>query len=246
MAKPSPPITLDAFDLAILTILQRDNTTPQRVIGEAVNLSAPAVQRRIKRMEESGVIQANVAIVDPARVGQPITGRTGPLFASHRDSAGFSNNEPCPTTRPAQFRRFPASWRRLRALSWRVWSNYRRQASYLDRRGNGTATNRRFVGVRWLFFGEVRHLRSKFEGNAGLRSSSTAALALTLVPVRDTLLSPAPAQRHRVPQPGSGRAAALRRHQALSWLVTASTLQVCRTTGAAGPHRGRGSNPVSG
>ncbi len=66
-------ITLDAFDIAILRILQEDNTTPQRRIGEAVNLSAPAVQRRIKRMEETGVIRGNVALLDPAKVGQPIT-----------------------------------------------------------------------------------------------------------------------------------------------------------------------------
>ncbi len=65
--------SLDAFDLAILAILQRNNKTPQRTIGEAVNLSAPAVQRRIARMEENGVIAANVAVVDPAQVGQPIT-----------------------------------------------------------------------------------------------------------------------------------------------------------------------------
>ncbi|MBB3393205.1 DNA-binding Lrp family transcriptional regulator [Rhizobium sp. BK275] len=64
---------LDAFDRKILDILQRDNTTPQRTIGEAVNLSAPAVQRRIKRMTEEGVIRANVAVVDPAAVGQAIT-----------------------------------------------------------------------------------------------------------------------------------------------------------------------------
>jgi Lrp/AsnC family transcriptional regulator, leucine-responsive regulatory protein len=73
VSKSSPSITLDNFDLSILNILQRDNTTPQRVIGEAVNLSAPAVQRRIRRMEAAGVIPANVAIVDPARVGQAIT-----------------------------------------------------------------------------------------------------------------------------------------------------------------------------
>ncbi|MGX5850694.1 Lrp/AsnC family transcriptional regulator [Mesorhizobium sp. PL10] len=65
--------SLDSFDLAILAILQLDNTTPQRLIGEAVNLSAPAVQRRIKRMEQSGVLAGNVAIVDPASVGLPIT-----------------------------------------------------------------------------------------------------------------------------------------------------------------------------
>ena len=65
--------TLDAFDRAILAILQQDNTTPQRVIGEKVNLSAPAVQRRIRRMEKDGVITANVAIVEPAALGHPIT-----------------------------------------------------------------------------------------------------------------------------------------------------------------------------
>ncbi len=66
-------IALDPFDIAILRILQEDNTMPQRRIGETVNLSAPAVQRRIKRMEETGVIRGNVALLDPAKVGQPIT-----------------------------------------------------------------------------------------------------------------------------------------------------------------------------
>jgi DNA-binding Lrp family transcriptional regulator len=70
---PPPAGTLDRFDLAILAILQTDAATPQRAIGEAVALSAPAVQRRIKRMEESGVIRAQVALVDPAAVGRPLT-----------------------------------------------------------------------------------------------------------------------------------------------------------------------------
>ena len=67
------PDTLDDFDRKILAILQTDNLTPQRTIGEAVNLSAPAVQRRIKKMTEAGVIQANVAIIDPEALGHPIT-----------------------------------------------------------------------------------------------------------------------------------------------------------------------------
>lgn len=66
-------VSLDSFDRAILTIIQRDNATPQRAIGEAVNLSAPAVQRRIKRMEAAGVICANVAVVDPEKIGRPVT-----------------------------------------------------------------------------------------------------------------------------------------------------------------------------
>ncbi|TDR33421.1 AsnC family transcriptional regulator [Aquamicrobium defluvii] len=64
---------LDSFDLAILDILQRDNTIAHRIIGERVNLSAAAVHRRVRRMQENGVITGNFAVVDPARVGQPIT-----------------------------------------------------------------------------------------------------------------------------------------------------------------------------
>lgn len=66
-------VGLDRLDLAILRVLQRDNKTPQRSIAEIVNLSAPAVQRRIRRMEDLGVIAANVAIVDPAKLGHAIT-----------------------------------------------------------------------------------------------------------------------------------------------------------------------------
>lgn len=64
---------LDSFDRAILEILQQDNQTPQRTIGERVNLSAAAVQRRIKRMEEGGVISRNIAVIEPTAVGKPIT-----------------------------------------------------------------------------------------------------------------------------------------------------------------------------
>ena len=38
-----------------------------------MHLSTAAVQRRIRRMEDLGVISANVAVVDPDRVGQVIT-----------------------------------------------------------------------------------------------------------------------------------------------------------------------------
>ncbi len=76
MARPkrTPAITPpDSFDLAILEIVQKNNLTSQRSIGEQVNLSAPAVQRRIRRMESEGIIRANAAVVDPNRVGRALT-----------------------------------------------------------------------------------------------------------------------------------------------------------------------------
>lgn len=64
---------LDQFDRKILTLLQQDNRMAQRDIAEVVGLSSSSVNRRIAAMEAAGVIRANVAVVDPARVGRPIT-----------------------------------------------------------------------------------------------------------------------------------------------------------------------------
>lgn len=69
----SASVPLDDFDRAILAIVQQDAATPQRVIGAQVNLSAPAVQRRLKRMEAAGVITGTVAVLDPAAVGLGLT-----------------------------------------------------------------------------------------------------------------------------------------------------------------------------
>jgi len=51
----------------------QDNGISQRDIGEQIGLSAPAVQRRIRRLHNTGVIRANVAVIDPDKVGRPIT-----------------------------------------------------------------------------------------------------------------------------------------------------------------------------
>ena len=64
---------LDDYDRAILRLLQENNQMPQREIGAAVNLSAPSVQRRIRRMEAEGVIAANAAQVSGEAVGLPLT-----------------------------------------------------------------------------------------------------------------------------------------------------------------------------
>ena len=63
---------LDGFDLQILAILQNDNLTTQQEIGDRVALSSAAVSRRIRRLQDRGVIKANVAILNPADVGRHI------------------------------------------------------------------------------------------------------------------------------------------------------------------------------
>jgi len=64
---------LDDQDRAILRLLQENAGRPQREIAEMVNLSPPAVQRRIARLEKESVIRQTVAVIDPASVGLPIT-----------------------------------------------------------------------------------------------------------------------------------------------------------------------------
>ena len=64
---------VDSFDVAILAILQADNLTPQREIAERVHLSPAAVQRRIRRLQDSGVIAGNAAVLNPDALGRPLT-----------------------------------------------------------------------------------------------------------------------------------------------------------------------------
>jgi Lrp/AsnC family transcriptional regulator, leucine-responsive regulatory protein len=64
---------LDPFDLKILTQLQADATVAAARIGEAIGLSAAAVQRRIKRLRDNGTIAAITAQIDPAAAGFGVT-----------------------------------------------------------------------------------------------------------------------------------------------------------------------------
>lgn len=66
------PIELDKLDRRILAMLQKDARRSAELVGAEVGLSASAVQRRIARLREEGVIAAEVAVVDPKRVGRPL------------------------------------------------------------------------------------------------------------------------------------------------------------------------------
>jgi Lrp/AsnC family leucine-responsive transcriptional regulator len=72
MKKKSFP-ALDELDRKILARYQRDARLSAESIGAGVGLSTAAVHRRLKRLREGGVIEAEVAIVAPAAVGLPVT-----------------------------------------------------------------------------------------------------------------------------------------------------------------------------
>jgi Lrp/AsnC family transcriptional regulator len=64
---------LDTIDHRILTILQQDATLSVDAISDAVSLSRNACWRRIKAMEGSGIIRARVALLDPIKIGCPLS-----------------------------------------------------------------------------------------------------------------------------------------------------------------------------
>lgn len=64
---------LDRIDRAILDCLQRDGRMSNQDIADAVNLSPAPCWRRIKRLQDEGVLRGYVALVDPPAVGLNVT-----------------------------------------------------------------------------------------------------------------------------------------------------------------------------
>ena len=76
MRSPSSDTTLDAIDRALLEVLQTDAKLTNIELAERVHLSPSACLRRVKALEERGVIAQYVALVDPKRVGRHGTSYT--------------------------------------------------------------------------------------------------------------------------------------------------------------------------
>ncbi len=64
---------IDQFDRRILRELQRDASIGVEALGERVGLSRNACWRRVRLMEEAGIITARVALVNPEAVGLGLT-----------------------------------------------------------------------------------------------------------------------------------------------------------------------------
>jgi Lrp/AsnC family leucine-responsive transcriptional regulator len=66
------PIVLDAVDERIVDLLQENARRTFGDIGARVNLSAPAVKRRVDRLEQSRVICGYTTLLDHAKLGRPL------------------------------------------------------------------------------------------------------------------------------------------------------------------------------
>lgn len=64
---------LDNMDLKILAILQEDCTMPVAEIGKRVGLSTTPCWRRIQKLEEAGVIERRVALLNAKKMNAGVT-----------------------------------------------------------------------------------------------------------------------------------------------------------------------------
>ncbi len=60
---------MDRIDTALIDALQRDSARPIAALAEAVALSPSACHRRIRALEEAGVISGYAARIEPRRIG---------------------------------------------------------------------------------------------------------------------------------------------------------------------------------
>jgi Lrp/AsnC family leucine-responsive transcriptional regulator len=77
---------LDKLDSAILRMLQSDGRATYDVIAEKVSLSPSAVLRRVKRLEEAGIIDRYVALVKPSSVGLGLVAYINVRLEKHTES----------------------------------------------------------------------------------------------------------------------------------------------------------------
>src|SRR5918911_3598988 len=78
-------VALDAIDRRILRALQRDGRLPVVALAEQVGLSPTPCQRRVRRLEEAGVIARYAAVLEPRRLGLPLQAFVMVALESHAE-----------------------------------------------------------------------------------------------------------------------------------------------------------------
>ena len=67
------PTMLDEIDKRILRALQRDGRMPNNDLAKAVGLSPSPCLRRVRLLEDAGIIDRYVAVLNPAKIGKGLT-----------------------------------------------------------------------------------------------------------------------------------------------------------------------------
>lgn len=79
------PVTFDRYDRSILAALQRDGRLSNVELAEEIGLSASPCLRRVRLLEEAGVIRGYQAIVDAEALGLGLTVFVGVKVERHHE-----------------------------------------------------------------------------------------------------------------------------------------------------------------
>ncbi len=77
---------MDRLDRQILRLLAVDASLSLAEIAERVGLTPTPCWKRIRRMEQAGIIVGRVAVLDPAKVGLPVSAFVAVETADHSSS----------------------------------------------------------------------------------------------------------------------------------------------------------------
>lgn len=81
-----PNLTIGAVDLRILKALQENARLSNVELSEKVNLSPSQCYRRLRRLEEAGVVQGYTVRVDPETVGLDVTAFVSVSLGKHGEN----------------------------------------------------------------------------------------------------------------------------------------------------------------
>ena len=78
---------MDKTDLRILAELQADGSLSSQALAEKVGLSTSPCWRRVKKLEEDGVLSTTVAILNPEKIGLDVIAIAAVTLEDHHPSS---------------------------------------------------------------------------------------------------------------------------------------------------------------
>ncbi len=103
-------IEMDKTDRKILAILQADGRLTNQEVAEQVSLSPSPCLRRVKRLEQAGVIRQYVALLDPDKIGLGLLAYVNVRLEKHSDAPMPGGARSGKTSPRANFAASVANW----------------------------------------------------------------------------------------------------------------------------------------
>ena len=103
-------IELDKTDRKILAILQADGRASNQDVADQVSLSPSPCLRRIKRLEEAGVIRQYVALLDPGQIGLGLLAYVNVRLEKHSEGANAAGAKRSSSSPHADFAASVEDW----------------------------------------------------------------------------------------------------------------------------------------